>query len=102
MNECQFADDVALLATSHDGAEEAIREYHSAAAGLGLSVSFYENQVYGGWTWSNRKCRVYLGSQMTFDGELDREVEKCVAAALRAFGALHHAVFRNRTLSIVT
>jgi len=31
---------VALLATSHDGAEEAIREYHSAVAGLGLSASF--------------------------------------------------------------
>ena len=44
MNEHQFADDVALLATPHDGAEVAIRDYHSAAAGLKLSVSFMKNK----------------------------------------------------------
>ena len=39
--ECQFADNVALLATSCTGAVVAIREYHhSTAAGLGLSVNF--------------------------------------------------------------
>ena len=34
IGECQFADDVALLATSHAGAEEAIGAYHSTAADL--------------------------------------------------------------------
>ena len=38
--ECQFADDVTLLATFRAGAEEAIRAYHSTAVGLGLSVGF--------------------------------------------------------------
>ena len=33
-----------LLATSCDGAEEAIREHHSAAAGLGLSASFMKTK----------------------------------------------------------
>ena len=46
MNECQFADDVALF----DGAEDTIREYHYAAAGLGLLSYFYKDQVSGGWT----------------------------------------------------
>ena len=40
----------------------------------------------------------YVGSQMTSDGNLDTEVEKRIAAASRAFGALRHAhvVFWNR------
>ena len=40
VNECQFADDVALLATSRAGAEGAIGAYHSAAAAFGLTVSY--------------------------------------------------------------
>ena len=36
IDECQFADDVALLATSPAGAEEAIGAYHSTAADLDL------------------------------------------------------------------
>jgi len=44
----------------------------------------------------------YLGSQMTSDGKVDTEVQKHIAAASRALGALHHAVFRDRTLSVLT
>ena len=43
IGKCQFADDVALLATSHAGAEEAIGAYHSqlrTATAFGLTVSF--------------------------------------------------------------
>ena len=45
---------------------------------------------------------VYLDSQMTSDGKLDTEVEKCTAAASRTFGALRRAVFQDRTLSVLT
>ena len=44
----------------------------------------------------------YLGSQITSDGLLDTEVEKCIAAASRTFRALRYAVFQDRTLSITT
>ena len=44
----------------------------------------------------------YLDSQMISDGELNTEVEKRIATASRAFGALCHAVFRDRTLSVLT
>ena len=44
----------------------------------------------------------YLGSKISSDGALDIEVEKCVATESRAFGALRHAVFQDRTLSITT
>ena len=115
MNECQFADDVALLAMSHDGAEEVIREYHSAVAGLGLSVSFKflvaghgvseEDQQPIVISSGNVECVsefTYLGSQMTSDGKLDTEVKKHIAAASRVFDALHHAVFQDGTLSVLT
>ena len=48
------ADSVALLVTSCCGAEKVIREYHSAAAGLGFLVSFMKTKllvaVYGSVT----------------------------------------------------
>ena len=39
MTECQFADDVALLATTREAAELAINAYQSVAKSLGLNVS---------------------------------------------------------------
>ena len=46
--------------------------------------------------------RTYLCFQIPSDGALDTEVEKHVAAASRAFGALRQAIFQDRTLSITT
>ena len=118
INECQFADDVALLATSRAGAVEAIRGYHSAAVGLGLSVSFIKTKfMVAGHditeedtqpivtSGGNVECVsefVYLGSQMASDGKLDTEVEKRISTASRAFGALRRADFQDRTLSVLT
>ena len=39
VTECQFADDVALLATTREAAEFAINAYQSVAKSLGLNVS---------------------------------------------------------------
>ena len=117
VNECQFADDVALLATSRAGAEGAIGAYHSAAAAFGLTVSYSKTKflVAGhgvteedmlpimtpGGSVECVSVYAYLGSQISSDGQLE-EVEKRIAAALRAFGALRHAVFRNSALSLTT
>ena len=87
------------------GAEKVNREYHSAAAGLGFLVSFMKTKllvaVYGSVTEEDQLLK-YLGSQMTSDGKLDTEVEKHMAGSSRGFSALCHAVFQNRTLSIIT
>ena len=109
---------MALLATSRVVVVEAIREYHSAAASLGLSVIFIKTKfMVAGHditeedkqpivtSGGNVECVsefVYLGSQMTSDGKLDTEVEKCISATSRAFGALRRAVFQDRTLSVLT
>ena len=42
----------------------------------------------------------YLGSIMAADGRIDIEVDKCLANASKAFGALRMAVFTNTNLSL--
>ena len=119
VNECQFADDVALLAASRAGAGGGgIGAYHSAAAAFGLTVSYSKTKflVAGhgvteedmlpimtpGGSIECVSVFAYLGSQISSDGQLDVEVEKRIAAASRAFGALRHAVFRDGALSLTT
>ena len=118
VNECQFADDVALLATFRAGTEEAIRAYHSTAAGFGLTVSYSKTKflVAGhgvteedvlpimtpGGSIECVSVFAYWGSQISSDGQLDVQVEKRITAALRAFGALRHAVFHDGALSLTT
>ena len=44
LTECQFADDVALLAITHGGAEVAGREYRSIAQDFGLTMSIVKTK----------------------------------------------------------
>ena len=44
----------------------------------------------------------YLGSCISRDGELSREVFGCLAKAVRVFGCLHSYIFVNKSLSIDT
>ena len=44
----------------------------------------------------------YLGSIIAADGQIDAEVDKRLANASKAFGALQKAVFTNTNLSLTT
>ena len=44
----------------------------------------------------------YLGSVVSSNGRIDAEVDKRIANASKAFGALHHAVFNDRNLTTNT
>ena len=44
----------------------------------------------------------YLGSLVASNGRVDSEIDKRIASASMAFGALQHAVFKNALLSIGT
>ena len=44
----------------------------------------------------------YLGSCISRDGELSREVSGCLAKAVRVFGCLHSYIFVNKSWSIDT
>ena len=45
MSECQFADDAALLVTTREGAEQAMREYIEVASSFGLKVSIRKTKL---------------------------------------------------------
>ena len=118
MYECEFADDVALLATTRAAAEEAIRTYASVASDFGMTVSIQKTKfmVVGrgigdedlqpiaieGGEIENVKEFPYLGSLIAENGSIDTEVDKSIANASKAFGALRHAVFKDAHLSVHT
>ena len=105
----EFADDVVLLVCSRQAAVVATQAYVDVASSLRLTVSFSKTKflvtecdmmeedrmplVIDG---NNIECvseLLYLGSLIADSGRLDVEVEKRIASASKAFGALQHAVF---------
>ena len=118
LTECQFADDMALLASTRLGAEEAIRSFSSVTKAFGLTVSIPKTKlmvvgcgvleedvepitIEGGKIESVTEFP-YLGSLVADNGRIDVEVDKRIANASKAFGALRQAVFKNKDLSTGT
>ena len=118
VNKCEFADDVALLATNRAAAEEPLRLYSGVASEFGLTESTFKMQflvvgygvreeelllmtVDGG----NIVCLAelsYLGSLIAVNSRIDVVVDKRIACASKAFGALHLSVFKHTQLSVTT
>ncbi len=63
LNECQFADDAALLATTREGAEKALKEYMQVASDFGLMVSLHKTKVMvtGQTATEEEKAPLHLG-----------------------------------------
>ena len=107
----EFADDVVLLARSRDAVCAAIRIYVEVASSLGLTVSFPKTKfmvigntvahlVVGDGLIEWVEQFPYLGSLISGNGRTSAEVERRVANASKAFGALRQAVFKNSHLTI--
>ncbi len=103
ITECQFADDGALLASTR--AEKAVRVYQQTSNDFGLTVSIPKTKlmvtgriveepiaINGGGIGAVEEFP-YLGSLVASSGRVDVDVDKRVAQASRAFGALRKAVF---------
>ena len=108
LTECLFADDGALLASTRSGAETAVCTYQQVSKDFGLTVSIpkIKHMVTG------RSVEVcdqepinleggnieavdefpYLGSLMVRSGRMDVDIDRQVAQASKAFGALRKAV----------
>ena len=115
--ECLFADDGAIAST-REGAERAICEYQSVCHKFGLTVSISKTKhmATGREATSSDRAPLpisggeiedieefpYLGSLIAASGRMDMEVEKRIAQASRAFGALRKAVFLEKNLSLKT
>ena len=118
MYKCEFADDVALLATTCTAADAVISVYSSEARKFGLMVSTPKTKflVVGhgmqeeeslpmsinGGTIECVKEFPFLGSLIAASGRIDAEVDKCLANASKAFGALRQAVFTDANLISIT
>ena len=118
VTESQFADDVALYATSRDSFESVAAEFVKVASEWGLTVSTEKTkgmvvgeglnesdvrpvQVEGG-SVDVVQDFTYLGANISRDGEITSEVTRRIARAARAFGCLRVPVFKNKDLSLAT
>ena len=118
LNECQYADDAALLATTRAGAEQVLTSYIEVAAEFGLTVSLPKTKllVAGHAVQEEDKAPIhldhgsidsvdeftYLGSLVASSGRIDAEVDRRIANASKAFGALRRAIFMDRNLTTNT
>ena len=114
----EFADDVVLFACSRDAACAAIGAYIEVASSLGLTVSFPKTKfmvvgaavsvddqqplAVGGGLIEWVDLFPYLGSVIMDGGSIDVEVDRRIANASKAFGALRQSVFDDCHLSIKT
>ena len=118
ITECQFADDGALLASTRSGAERMALAYQQTSGDFGLTVSIpkTKHMVTGRLVEESDREPIaleggdisaveefpYLGSLMASSGRMDVDVDRRVAQASRAFGAMRKAVFMDRNLSLTT
>ena len=118
VHKCEFADDIAMLATNSAAAEEALGLYSGVAGEFGLTVSAFKLKFlvvgYGVKEEELQPMTVdggsiecvtkfpFLGSLIAANGRIDVEENKEIACASNAFGALCLSMFKNNQLSATT
>ena len=114
----QIADDAVLFAGTRTGAEQALMLYQEVAGAFGLKVNLQKTKLMavGPGIEDGERAPItmgndvvecvedftYLGSSVTPNARIDAEVDRRLASASKAFGALRHAIFKDRGLSITT
>ena len=118
MRRGEFADDVVLMASTRQAAEDVIRTYVDVTRAFGLTVCLQKTKfmVIGHGVMEEEKLPLtlddgciewvsefpYLGSLIVESGRTHVEVDKRIANASKAFGALRRAVFKDAHLSVAT
>ncbi len=112
----EFADDAVLIVPSHNVAQLALATFAATASSFGLAVNFAKTKIMpcgvglppiqdpvfiDGSSVEFVDSFVYLGSEVSPDSRCSGEVDRRLASAARAFGALQ-CVFQDRDLSIKT
>ena len=121
----EFADDAVLITPSHPAVCVALVTFAEVAASFGLTVNFTKTKVMGcgaglsdadchqilvlGQTVDNVVSFVYLGSLLSSDARFTAKVDRRLASASQAFGALrciflgqkHHYSHQTPSLSSV-
>ena len=109
----EFADDVALLASTREAAGIAVRVYMEVDKSFGLTLSFEKTKFMvvgygvdegdtlpldlpgGSIDWVSESP--YLGSLIAESGRTHEEVDRRIASVSRAFGALQRPILRILT-----
>ena len=115
VTESQFADDVAVYATTREALNQATASFVRVAADWGLTVSLVKSKVLvagnhleptdtmpiqlDGGLIDVVDNFTYLGSNITEVCELQNEVAVRIGKASRAFGCLQKSIFQNKRLS---
>ena len=113
-----YGDDAVLFAGTRTGAEQALMLYQEVAGAFGLKVNLQKTKLMavGPGIEDGERAPItmgndvvecvedftYLGSSVTPNAKIDAEVDRRLASASKAFGALRHAIFKDRGLSITT
>ena len=118
VTESQFADDVAVYATTREALETAATEFVYAASKWCLTVSTMKTKGMAvGRELEHTDVApihldagsiefvqdfTYIGSSITSDGEVNVKVKSHIRKATRAFGYLQKSIFQNKYLSVET
>ena len=113
LTECQFADDSALLAVRHAGAERALSSFRDVAGAFGLSVNMSKTKFMAAGAGivdadqtpldgvvDHVEAFRYVGCHVTPDARSSFDVSRRVAAASGAFCTLRESVFGSDDFSI--
>ena len=109
-----FADDAAVVAHSQEELQRLMNRFSDACAAFGLTISIKKTEVMGQEVASepeiyiNNEKRVttssftYLGSTISDDVTLDKELDRRIGRACGTFAKLKGRVWENRKLTIKT
>ena len=118
--EALFADDCALMAHNEHHLQVIVDVFYEAAKHFGLTISLQQDRgpspactsdpsstaLYHHRWHSAKECRViqitYLGSTISNDGTLDREITNRVQKASQAFGRLRIKILQHKNISLST
>ena len=119
--ELQYADDTAICSSSEEGMQRIVDVFAGAYARLGLTLNISKTEVLyqhqrgfslptdfqpairvNGNELPTVTCFKYLGSTVSNNASLDKEIENRINAAAAAYNKLNKRVFSNTDLSIST
>ena len=109
-----FADDAAIVAHSQEELQQLMDRFSAACSAFGLTISIKKTEVMGQGVKDTPRITVnnedlvvsssftYLGSTITDDLSLNKELDRRIGKACTTFSKLSERVWTNKKLSIKT
>ena len=110
----QYADDAAFPSHTADGLQRSLDVMSEAYLRAGLIINTTKTEILStpspdaptfsisGYQLKNSENFTYLGSNLSFSGDLANEIQRIINLASSAFGRLSKRVFGNQNLTIQT